>query len=133
MGEYLIVWLPACPELLACRYCLFIVCLAGCLLIGGCLSEKCLFILCLLSVWLAAFSSEAACLEIAHSLSVFSQLCTFCLSSWLPAQQRLLVWKVLIYCLFVVCLAGYVLVGGFVSGHCLFMSVHCLSRWLPAG
>jgi hypothetical protein len=102
----------------------------------------------LLSVRPAACSLQAACLAIAYSLLVF------CLSGFLPACQRLLVWKLvirwlfvycllsacsleaaylglLIDCLFIVCLAGFLLVGGCLSGNSSF--IVCLAGRLTVG
>jgi hypothetical protein len=132
-----------------------IVCLAGCLLVGGSFSRNCILIVCSLFVWLAACSSQAACLEIelslfvyclsgcllvrsclladiAYSLSVWLAACSsvvaflknvcsfsvYCLSGLLPSRRRLLVWKLIIYGMFLVCLAGCLLAGGCLSSYC---------------
>jgi hypothetical protein len=68
---------------LGTKYSLFIFCRAGCLLGGVCLSGECCSVsVCSLPVWLAACSSETACLEIG-----IHRVCR------LPARQRLLVCK----------------------------------------
>ena len=91
---------------------MFIVRLAGYLLVGSCVSGDCFCTACLLSVWLAACSLEAACQEVPYVFSVY------CLSHCLPAHQRPLVCKLLMHCLFSVCLAGCLLDRGFLSGSC---------------
>jgi hypothetical protein len=74
---------------------------------------------------LAACSSERVCLETLCLLSVY------CLSGWLPACRRLLVWKLLMYRMFIVCLAGCLLIRSCLSGNG-FCSVCLLSVWLAA-
>jgi hypothetical protein len=70
--------------------------------------------------------SEAACLELAQSLSVY------CLSGWLPARRKQLIWNLLIDCLFIVCplAACSSQAVRLEMNHLLF--VYCLSGWLPA-
>jgi hypothetical protein len=84
-----------------------------------------LFSLCLLSVWLAAFSSEAACLE-THYLWYVS-----CLSGWLPACRRLLVFILFMYRLLIVSLVGCLLVGDCLYQNCTFIDT-LSSVWLAA-
>ena len=86
----------------------------------GCLSKNRLFIVCLLSVGLAAFSSEAACLEIAHSLSFHCLAVCLLVGSCLSGNR-----------FFLVCLAACQLGGGCLYKNYVFI-VRSLPVWLAA-